>query len=144
MTKEIKDYTDQLVSDVSFKGADLSYMKSLNAKFIDCDFTDAILDFCDFRFTRFENCIFDNISFKHTIGDMQNIFSFVIEKYIVSFTATNMCVGCQQKSIKEWKELDIESLPDDEDKEIWKTYKKPLFEIVDLRLKSLISYLPSV
>ena len=38
MTKEVKDYTDQLVSDISFKGADLSYMKSLNAKFIDCDF----------------------------------------------------------------------------------------------------------
>ncbi|EMB8186410.1 pentapeptide repeat-containing protein, partial [Campylobacter coli] len=109
-------------------------ISSKNASFIDCDFSGASFNFCNFLRTEFENCIFENVDLRDCIGDMKNIFSVVVDTYVMTFTKTMMNLGCDTKTIKEWRNLSVDDLEDEEQKWLWNYYKDTIFEIIDKRL----------
>ncbi|EIP0127540.1 TPA: pentapeptide repeat-containing protein [Campylobacter coli] len=128
------DFDNVFINGASFKNANLNDISSKNASFIDCDFSGASFHFCNFLRTEFENCIFENVSLRDCIGDMKNIFSIVVDTYVVTFTKTMMNLGCNTKTIKEWRNLSVDDLEDEEQKWLWNYYKDTIFEIIDKRL----------
>ncbi|EHP1534088.1 pentapeptide repeat-containing protein, partial [Campylobacter coli] len=109
-------------------------ISSKNASFIDCDFSGASFHFCNFLRTEFENCIFENVDLRDCIGDMKNIFSVVLDTYVMTFTKTMMNLGCDTKTIKEWRNTSVDNIEDEEQKWLWGYYKDTIFEIIDKRL----------
>lgn len=128
------DFDNVFINSTSFKNANLNDISSKNASFIDCDFSGASFNFCNFLRTEFENCIFENVDLRDCIGDMKNIFSVVLDTYVMTFTKTMMNLGCDTKTIKEWRNLSVDDLEDGEQKWLWSYYKYTIFEIIDKRL----------
>lgn len=126
------DFDDVFINGASFKNANLNDISSKNASFIDCDFSGASFHFCNFLRTEFEDCIFENVN--DCIGDMKNIFSVVLDTHVMSFTKTMMNLGCNAKTIKQWRLISVDDLEDEEEKWLWGYYKDIIFEIIDKRL----------
>lgn len=131
------NFNDAFIKDASFKNADLSGISSKNATFIHCDFSGANFNFCNFLNTEFENCILDNISLRDCIGDMKHIFTIAIDTYVMTFTKTMMNLGCNAKSIEEWRKLNFKDLEDEEQSWLFECYKDIIFQIIDKRLEVL-------
>ncbi|EAL7494771.1 pentapeptide repeat-containing protein [Campylobacter coli] len=102
------DFDNVFINGASFKNANLNDISSKNTSFIDCDFSGASFNFCNFLRTEFENCIFENVDLRDCIGDMKNIFSVVVDTYVMTFTKTMMNLGCDTKTIKEWRNLSVD------------------------------------
>lgn len=128
------NFNNAFIINANFKNAYLSEISSKNATFIDCDFSGADLSFCNFLRTEFENCIFDGVNIRNCIGDMKNIFSIAIDTYVMSFTKTMMNLGCNTKTIEEWRNLTTDNLEDEEQKWMWDYYKDVIFKLIDKRL----------
>lgn len=110
------DFDNVFINGASFKNAKLDDISSKNASFIACDFSGASFSFCNFLRTEFENCIFENVDLRDCIGDMKNIFSVAIDSYVMSFTKSMMNFGCESKTIKEWRNVSIDDIEDEEQK----------------------------
>ncbi|EAL5962736.1 pentapeptide repeat-containing protein [Campylobacter jejuni] len=128
------NFDNVFIKGASFKNANLNDISSKNASFIDCNFSEASFHFCNFLRTEFENCIFNNVNLRDCIGDMKNIFSVVLDTHVMSFTKIMMNLGCDTKTIKEWRNLSVDDLEDEEQKWLWEYYKELIFEIIDKRL----------
>ncbi|HDZ5093983.1 TPA: pentapeptide repeat-containing protein [Campylobacter jejuni] len=128
------NFDNVFINGTSFKNANLNDISSKNASFIDCNFSGVSFHFCNFLRTEFENCIFDNVSLRDCIGDMKNIFSVVIDTYVMTFTKTIMNLGCNSKSIDDWRKTNPDNIDDEEQKWLWSYYKDTIFEIIDKRL----------
>ncbi len=128
------DFDNVFINGASFKNTNLSNISSKNASFIDCDFSGVRLYGCNLLDTEFENCIFENVDFRDCIGDMKNIFTVAIDTYVMNFSKTHLSLGCQIKTIREWRNTSVDNIEDEEQKWLWGYYKDTIFEIIDKRL----------
>ncbi len=128
------NFNDVFIINASFKNANLSEISSKNASFLDCDFSGASLYHCNFLNTELENSKFDNADLRDCVGDMKNIFTIAIDTYVMSFTKTHLSLGCQTKTINEWRNLSSNDFEDEEQKWLWDYYKDIMFQIIDKRL----------
>ncbi|SUX01181.1 pentapeptide repeat family protein [Campylobacter coli] len=62
---------------------------------------------------------------------MKNIFTVAIDTYVMNFSKTHLSLGCQIKTIREWKTTHIDDIEDEEQKWLWGYYKDTIFEIID-------------
>lgn len=52
----------------------------------------------------------------------------------MNFSKTHLSLGCQIKTIQEWKTTNIDDIEDEQQKWLWGYYKDIIFEIIDKRL----------
>lgn len=133
------DLSERVFENVDFSFTKLYQCNTKNTSFVNCKFDDADLSFCDFRHTNFENCSFKKCDIQSTIGDCKNIFTLVIDSYILTFNHELLCIGCVQKSIKEWKALSDDELKivfeNKSDRELFLNYKAVVEAIIDKHLE---------
>lgn len=128
------NFDNVFINGASFKNTILSNISSKNASFIECDFTKSDFSFCNLLNTEFEECVLKEIILRDTVGDMKNIFSVVLDTYVMTFTKEIMNLGCDSKSIEDWRKTTTDDIEDDEQKWLWDYYKELIFEIIDKRL----------
>ncbi|MFX3627590.1 pentapeptide repeat-containing protein [Campylobacter sp. LH-2024] len=128
------NFDNVFINGASFKNTILSNISSKNASFVECDFTKSDFSFCNLLNTEFEECVLKELILRDTIGDMKNIFSVVLDTYVMTFTNEFMNLGCDSKSIEDWRKTTTDDIEDDEQKWLWDYYKELIFEIIDKRL----------
>ena len=67
---------------------------------------------------------------------MSIVFSMQIEKWAIAFTSEIIAIGCQQHTIKEWKEFEDERIHemDSSALEWWKKWKDFIFMAIELSI----------
>ncbi|RTI85310.1 pentapeptide repeat-containing protein [Campylobacter jejuni] len=130
--KELVEYC--ILEGISLNNANLENINLSGLDFNNAFINGASFHFCNFLRTEFENCIFENVDLRDCIGDMKNIFSVVVDTYVMTFTKTMMNLGCDTKTIKEWRNVSVDDLEDEEQKWLWSYYKDTIFEIINKRL----------
>jgi len=68
------------------------------------------------------------------VGNMEEVKSMQLEKYMIVFTSDILCIGCQQHTIEEWFEFtdDCISQMDRGALEWWKKWKDFIFTAIEL------------
>lgn len=73
------------------------------------------------------------------IGDMVKWKSMQLEKYMVTFNKTTLCIGCKQYSIKEWRNFSDNEIQDMDVRigtlEWWNKWKEHIFKTIELCYK---------
>jgi hypothetical protein len=65
---------------------------------------------------------------------MRQIFSLQLEAWEVSFTSENLAIGCQQHTIKEWREFSDDTINSIDTSALvwWKKWKVFIFKAIEL------------
>ena len=112
------------LSGANLSGADLSGANLIAANLSDANLSDA-------------NLIAANLSdakINNTIGNMREIKSLHLNKYIITFTKYIMAIGCKQYIIEEWFNFNDEQIENMDDGALkwwnkWKEYIKQTIEL---------------
>jgi hypothetical protein len=130
--------------DADFRGADFSdanfrYSDFRGADFSGADFSGADFRYSDFRYSDFSNADFRDADFRgskhqYKIGNMVEWHSMLLETYVIGFNSRILTIGCQQNTIKKWKEFtDTEiSKMDKGALEWWRKWKDFIFQAIEL------------
>ena len=104
------------LSDINLSGINLS-----GCDFSGCDLSDSNLSGSNLRFA---------------VGNMSIVFSMQLENWRISFTDEILAIGCQQHTIKEWREFndDIIKSMDSSALVWWKKWKDFVFTAIDLSI----------
>ncbi|CAB4132172.1 Pentapeptide repeat [uncultured Caudovirales phage] len=114
--------------NADLSGADLS-----NADLSGADLSNADLRNADLRYANLTLA-----DFRRAIGNMKEIKTILIEKWIITFTHDEMAIGCQQHTIEEWENFnddDIEKMHSDALK-FWKKWKDFIFLAIEKSTKN--------
>ena len=105
------------LSYADLRGADLSYAYLRDANLRDTDLSYTNLSCADLRGAQLWNCA----------GNRREIKSiFVYKSYPISYTATNLQIGCENHTISEWWDFDhkrILAMDGDKALEFWRENK---------------------
>ena len=68
------------------------------------------------------------------IGNMHELKTISIEKWIVTYSATDLQIGCKKFSIERWRGLSDQEINalDTDALEFWRKFKKLIFEVIEL------------
>ena len=116
------------LSNTYLKNADLR-----NADLSGADLSNADLRNADLRYANLTLA-----DFRRAIGNMKEIKTILIEKWIITFTHDEMAIGCQQHTIEEWENFnddDIEKMHSDALK-FWKKWKDFIFLAIEKSTKN--------
>jgi hypothetical protein len=92
--------------NADFTSANLTDSDLRCAEFIDADFTSANLTralFCEANLTRTN---LEGVHLCATIGNSREIRTIQTDPWTITYTDTDMAIGCKQRSIKEWMSFD--------------------------------------
>ena len=108
------DLRNATLRDANLQGADLSY-----ANLRDADLRGAVLRY---------------IHLRATIGNMREVKSLQFEDHPITYTASDLQIGCERHPIKRWWAMD-DSTIDDMDYgalDWWRKWKEPLRQMIEL------------
>ena len=121
------------LSNADLRNADLRYADLYNADLSGADLSNADLRNADLRYANLTLA-----DFRRAIGNMKEIKTILIEKWIITFTHDEMAIGCQQHTIEEWENFnddDIEKMHSDALK-FWKKWKDFIFLAIEKSTKN--------
>ena len=100
------------------RSADLSYT---DLHYADLRYAD--LHYADLRYT----------DLRYAVGEMRYVKSLQCEKYYISYTATELNIGCQSHTILEWQNFDDDAISkmDNGALDWWKKWKPILMNIIE-------------
>jgi len=101
------------------RGANMRYANMSDANMLDADMRGA-----DMR----------GANMRYTLGNMIELKTLALEKYVVTFNDSHMAIGCQQHTIEEWFEFtdDRISQMDHGALEWWKKWKDFIFTAIEM------------
>ena len=102
------------LSGANLRGANLS----------DANLSDANLRGANLRGANLWSCI----------GNMRELKTISIEKWMVTYSATDLQIGCKKFPIEEWRRLSDQEINalDTDALEFWRKFKKLIFEVIEL------------
>jgi len=105
--------------DADMRGANMRYANMSDANMLDADMRGA-----DMR----------GANMRYTLGNMIELKTLALEKYVVTFNDSHMAIGCQQHTIEEWFEFtdDRISQMDHGALEWWKKWKDFIFTAIEM------------
>ena len=116
------------------RSTNLSYadLRSTNLSY--ANLRSADLRYADLRSTNLSYADLRSADLRSANGNMEVVFSIQLEKWCVSFTSEILAIGCQQHTIKEWREFsdDRINLMDSSALAWWKKWKDFIFMAIDL------------
>ena len=123
------DLRDANLQDANLRYADLRY-----ANLQDADLRYADLRYADLRGADLQGAYLLGASIKHCIGNGQDIKTLLALRWTISWTKTDLAIGCQQHSIEKWAEFSNEkiNLMDEDALEFWMEYKNFIMNLVKL------------
>ena len=70
---------------------------------------------------------------RYAVGEMRYVKSLQCEKYYISYTATELNIGCQSHTILEWQNFDDDAISkmDNGALDWWKKWKPILMNIIE-------------
>ena len=85
------------LSSTNLSSADLSYANLGSANLSSADLRSADLSYANLGSANLSTSLISNC-----IGNMKEIKTLMFDNWIISYTNTNMAIGCQQHLIKDW------------------------------------------
>jgi len=81
-----------------------------------------------------EGISFYRADMRGAVGNMEDVKSMQLEKYMIAFTSDILCIGCQQHTIEEWASFTDEKISqmDDGALEWWKKWKDFIFTAIEM------------
>ena len=118
------DFRDVDFRDVDFRGANFRYAHFRGANFSSADFRGANFSSADFSISKHQ----------YKIGNMREWHSMQLDTYEIGFNNRLLCIGCQQHTIKEWKNFTDDEISklDDYALEWWNKWKEHIFKSINL------------
>lgn len=118
------NFKDANLKHADFKYANLRHSNLQNAKLVGANFTCANL----------RNTILKGADLYKVVGNLKEIKSIQIENHYITYTSTNLQIGCVNHLIEEWKNVtndDILYTNGTYALEWWKKWKHIIMEIIE-------------
>jgi len=136
------DFTRALLTSADFQsailvGANFNLARLTEADFSNADLSGAELQWANLQFAKLHGAILTpETNICYSIGDgrfIKNLHPATPEGWWISYTSSQMSIGCNQHSLERWREMD------DEDirvmapwaKRLWKVNKDPIFAAIE-------------
>jgi len=122
----------------NFQGADLRHAVLRHADLRHADLRSsnlrrADLSYADLRYADLRHADLNYASLSGAVGNGIEVKSAHISRYTITWTNTDLAIGCQQHPIEWWKNAaddDIDSMADDT-LDWWKKYKDLVFKLLE-------------
>jgi len=133
------DFREASFREASFNGADFREANFRGADFREADFSwadfrEADFSWANFRGADFREADFREASYQYCTGNAKELKSMQLNRYLIVFNKHFLAIGCQQHSIKKWKNFtddEIDSL-DNGALEWWNKWKDFIFKAIEL------------
>ncbi len=112
--------------------ADLQHANLVRANLVRADLRGANLQHADLRSVDLRYANLQHANLRYCIGNSREIKTLLALKWIVSWTATDLAIGCQQHSIEEWENFSDDEINkmDNEALVFWKAHKALIFQLI--------------
>jgi len=112
------------MSGADMRGADMRGANMLYANMRHANMSGADMRGADMRYA----------NMRYAIGNMREFKTLLLEKYVVTFNASDMAIGCQQHTIEEWFEFNDDRISqmDHGALEWWKKWKDFIFTAIEM------------
>ena len=112
------------LSGADLSGASLRDADLRGANLINANLSDANLRGANLSDANLWSCI----------GNMRELKTISIEKWMVTYSATDLQIGCKKFSIEKWRRLSDQEINalDTDALEFWRKFKKLIFEVIEL------------
>ena len=143
------DFSESDFSESDFSGSDFSWSDFSGSDFSESDFSES--DFrgsnfsgsnfrgSDFRGSDFSGSDFRGLDFRksrhqYKIGNMREWHSMQLDRYMIVFDKNILAIGCQQHSIKKWKEFSDKEISNMDKAALdwWNKWKDFIFKAIEL------------
>ena len=128
------DFREANFSWANFRKANFREADFKGAYFRGADFREADFRGADFREADFREADFIGASYQYCTGNAKELKSMQLNRYLIVFNKHFLAIGCQQHSIKKWKNFTddkIDSL-DNGALEWWNKWKDFIFKAIEL------------
>ena len=112
------------LSDANLIGANLTDANLIGANLIGANLSDANLTDANLK----------GADLKGANGNLRHLKSIQMEKYYITYTSSNLQIGCQRHSIEEWQEFSDETISqmDNGALEWWAKWKPIIMQIIEM------------
>jgi len=135
-------YADMRGADMSYadmRGANMSYANMSGANMRGADMRGADMSYADMRganmsYANMSGANMRGADMRGAVGNMEEVKSMQLEKYMIAFTSDILCIGCQQHTIEEWASFTDEKISqmDHGALEWWKKWKDFIFTAIKM------------
>ena len=124
-------------SKIDLSGVDLHGVDLRNAKLYYAKLYYAKLCGTDLRGADLCGANLCSANLRYAIGNMQEIKSMQLDKYMITYTSEVMAISCKQHTIEEWKNFSDDEISqmDESALDWWKKWKQDILSIVDKSFK---------
>jgi len=122
------------MSGANMLGADMSYANMSGANMSGANMLGADMIGADMRGANMRGADMRGANMSDAIGNMIELKTLALEKYVVTFNDSHMAIGCQQHTIEEWFGFtdDCISQMDRGALEWWKKWKDFIFTAIEM------------
>jgi len=125
-------YADMSYANMSYanmRGADMSYADMRGADMSYADMRGANMSYANMSGANMRGA-----DMRGAVGNMEEVKSMQLEKYMIAFTSDILCIGCQQHTIEEWASFTDEKISqmDHGALEWWKKWKDFIFSAIEM------------
>jgi len=122
------------MSGANMRGADMSGADMRGADMSGADMRDVNMSYADMRGADMRDVNMSYADMRGAIGNMIELKTLTLEKYVVTFNDSHMAIGCQQYTIEGWFEFtdDRISQMDYGALEWWKKWKDFIFTAIEM------------
>ena len=134
--------TDANLTYANLSGADLRYANLREANLTDANLREADLSEADLTYTGLSEADLSEADLigadlRGAIGNDRELKTLLTEFYHVTYTSTQIAIGCEQHAITDWFKFDdkrIEAM-DEHATEFWTLYKPILITLININKK---------
>jgi uncharacterized protein YjbI with pentapeptide repeats len=132
------DFSDSDFRGSDFRGSNFRGSDFRDSNFSDSNFRGSNFSDSDFSDSNFRGSNFRGSKHQYKIGNMREWHSMQLDTYMIVFNKHILAIGCQQFSIKEWREFSDKQI-ENMDKEAlawWAKWKDFIFKAIELTKKA--------
>jgi len=128
------DMRDADMSDANMRGANISGANMRGADMRGADMLGADMSYANMSGANMRDADMSDANMRGAIGNMIELKTLALEKYVVTFNDSHMAIGCQQYTIELWFEFtdDRISQMDHGALEWWKKWKDFIFTAIEM------------
>jgi len=130
-------YADISYADMSYanmRGANMSGANMSSADMRGADMRGADMSSANMSGANMSSADMRGADMSYAVGNMEEVKSMQLEKYMIAFTSDILCIGCQQHTIEDWFGFtdDRISKMDRGALEWWKKWKDFIFTAIEM------------